>query len=72
MSFPLDLIWNRMMPKALTIAAMAIALILLVMFGLDLAIKVPFGRANPTMSIGFVLFAIALGYMGWSTIRELT
>ena len=61
-----------MMPKALTIAAMAVALILLVMFGLDLAIQVPFGRANPMMSIGFVLFALALGYLGWSTLRELS
>lgn len=60
------------MPKVLTIAAMAMSLMLLVIFGLDLLVKFPFGRINPTMSIGFVIFSVILGYLSWSTLRELT
>lgn len=60
------------MPKVLTIAAMAVSLMLLVIFGLDLAIKVPFGGLNPIMSIGFLVVSGILGYLCWSTLRELT
>jgi hypothetical protein len=59
------------MAKALTIATMAIAGLLLLVFGLDLAIKVPFGRAYPIMSAGFAVFSAVLVYLGWATIREL-
>jgi hypothetical protein len=58
------------MAKVLTIAAMAIAGLLLLVFGLDLAIKVPFGRAYPIMSACFAVLAAVLAYLGWSTIRE--
>jgi len=60
------------MPKALTIAGMAISILLLVVFGLDLAIKVPFGRANMMMSVGFFIFSGILAYLSWSTLRELS
>lgn len=60
------------MPKALTITGMIIAGLLLVVFGLDLAIKYPFGRPNMLMSISFVIFSAVLGYLSWSTWRELT
>jgi len=60
------------MAKALTIAAMAMSLVLLVIFGLDLAIQLPFGRANPIMSISFLVFSVVLGYLSWSTLRELS
>ena len=59
------------MPKALTIASMAIALILLVIFGLDLIVGFPFGGLNSTMDIGFLVFSAGLGYLSWSTLREL-
>ena len=59
------------MPKALTIVGMIIAGLLLVIFGLDLAFKL-FGRASMTMSISFVIFSLVLGYLSWSTWRELT
>jgi len=60
------------MAKVLTIAAMAISLILLVIFGLDLAAGFPFGGLNRVMSIAFVIFSAVLGYLSWSTLRELT
>jgi len=51
---------------------MAISLILLVIFGLDLAAGFPFGGLNRVMSIAFVIFSAVLGYLSWSTLRELT
>jgi hypothetical protein len=58
------------MPKALTISGMAVAGLLLLMFGLDLALQFPFGRASKAMDIAFLICAIVLGYMSWSTFRE--
>lgn len=60
------------MPKALTIATMAISIILLLVFGLDLAIKIPFGRAYPLVSGSFLIFSGILAYLSWSVYRELT
>jgi len=59
------------MPKALTISGMAVAGIVLLVFLLDLAIKFPFGRPSLMMDIGFLLSALILAYMSWSTYREL-
>jgi hypothetical protein len=59
------------MPKALTIAGMAISIILLLMFGLDMAIGVPFGCPSMMMSATFFVFAGILAYLSWSTFREL-
>ncbi len=59
------------MPKALTIGGMVVSAILLLLFGLDLAIQVPFERVSPVMDIGAVICALLLGYMSFSTFREL-
>jgi uncharacterized membrane protein YuzA (DUF378 family) len=58
------------MPKALSIFAMAISVLLLAVFGLDLATKIPFGRDPMLMDIGFVIAAAILGYLSWCTFRE--
>ncbi len=60
------------MPKALCIVGMAVAVLLLLLFGLDLGLKIPFNGASPTMSIGFIVCAVVLGYLSWSTFREQT
>jgi hypothetical protein len=60
------------MPRVLTIAGMVVAALLLLMFGLDLAIKFPFSGASMIMDILFVAAALMLGYMSWSTFREQT
>jgi hypothetical protein len=59
------------MPKFLTIGGMAISAILLLLFGLDLAIQIPFERVSPVMDIAAVVCALMLGYMSWTTFREL-
>lgn len=58
------------MPKALCIFGMAASVLLLVLFGLDLATGFPFGREAATMDGGFVIAAGILGYLSWSTMRE--
>jgi len=58
------------MPKALCITAMAIAGLLLLLFGLDLAISFPFAKANAMMDMVFIVCAGVLGYLGWAAYRE--
>jgi hypothetical protein len=58
------------MPKALAISGMAIAGLLVLMFGLDLAISVPFGRASFAMDVALLVCGGVLGYMSWNTFRE--
>jgi hypothetical protein len=59
------------MPKALTIGGMVVSAVLLLLFGLDLAIEIPFQRISPLMDIGVVICALMLGYMSWTTLREI-
>lgn len=59
------------MPRVLTIAGMVVAGLLVLMFGLDLAIGIPFGKASMAMDLAILICAAALGYMSWSTYREL-
>jgi hypothetical protein len=59
------------MPKALSISGIVVAILLILVFGLDLALKFPFSQASMTMDIGFLIAAGVLGYISWSTMREL-
>jgi hypothetical protein len=58
------------MPKVLCLTGMVIAILILVLFLLDLATKFPFQRINTFMDITFVVCAVGLGYVSWSTLRE--
>jgi hypothetical protein len=58
------------MGKGLAITGMVIAIILLLLFGLDLAIGIPFGQPSMLLDIGFVISSAILIYMAWSTYRE--
>lgn len=59
------------MPKILTITGMVVAGLLLLLFGLDLAIGIPFSKASMLLDIGFAVSAGLLAYLSWSTYREL-
>ena len=59
------------MARGLTIIGMVVAILLLVLFSLDLAVKVPFQRFSIMMDASFVVCALLLGYMSWSTMKEL-
>lgn len=58
------------MPKVLTISAMVIAVLLLLLFGLDLALQIPFSRVSWVIDVAFVVCALILGYLSWSVMRE--
>jgi hypothetical protein len=49
---------------------MVIAILILLLFLLDLAVKFPFQRISLWMDVVFVICAVGLGYISWSTLRE--
>lgn len=59
------------MPKVMTIMGMAVSVIMLLVFGLDLASGQPFARASIAMDVGFVVCAAMLFYISWATKRDL-
>ena len=44
--------------------------VLLLVFGLDLAVGFPFKSASMTMDISFIVCSLVLGYLSWTTVRE--
>ena len=58
------------MSKALTIVGMVIAVLLLLIFALDLAAGIPFGRVSMMMDIAFVVCAAVLGFLSYTTFLE--
>ena len=63
---------NASMPKALCWFGTGVAAILLLVFGLDLAVGIPFGGVSSWMDIGFIVCSVILGYLSWITKREQT
>ena len=57
-------------PKPLCLAGAIVGGLLLLLFGADLAIGIPFGRADITIDVAMVICSLVLGYMSWSTFRE--
>ena len=60
------------MPKVLSIAGMVVAALVSLTFLLDLALGIPFNKASMLMDAGFLVCSLILGYLSWSTYRELT
>lgn len=60
------------MPKVLTYLGMFVAGLMVLLFGLDLAAGVPFGREpSMWMDLCALLAGAILGYLSWSVRREL-
>ncbi len=59
------------MPKALVISGIVVASLILLLFGLDLAVKWPFDQASKLMDIMSVICASILGYLSWNALRDL-
>ena len=49
---------------------MVVAILVLILFVVDLAIGVPFKRASTTLDVVFMISALVLAYLSWSTLRE--
>jgi hypothetical protein len=58
------------MPKAFAILGLIVGLFLLLIFGLDLGTGFPFRKVSTMMDVGFVICALALSFMSWTTLRE--
>lgn len=58
------------MPKALCLVGTVVAVLLLLVFGFDLALGFPFHRVSKLMDIGLLVCSIALGYVSWTTLKE--
>jgi hypothetical protein len=58
------------MPKALCMAGMVVALLVAVLFLLDLALGIPFGKASVVMDVALLVSAVLLGVISWLTFRE--
>jgi hypothetical protein len=66
------------MPRGLCIAGLVIAALLLLLFGLDLLASfvipglAPFRGTSLVMDAVFVVCAIGLAYLSWSSLKEQT
>ena len=61
------------MPKAFCMTGMVIAILILLLFALDLALPTawaPFKKASMLMDSAFVLCSIGLAYISWATYTE--
>lgn len=57
------------MPKALSISGIVVAILLLLVFGLNVAIGFPFQKST-MMDYGALVAAALLAYISWTTFRE--
>ena len=58
------------MAKGFAIFGFVVAIVLLLVFGLDLAVGIPFDRINVVTDVLFVLASLALGVVSFMTFRE--
>ncbi len=58
------------MSKGLSIAGLVVASILFLVFGLDLALQIPFSRPSFMLDLGLVISSLILGYLALMTYLE--
>jgi hypothetical protein len=58
------------MPKALCILGMTVGILVLLIFLLDLAIGIPFGRASALLDAVFGVCGGILAFLSWTTLKE--
>ena len=58
------------MGKGMTIAGMVIAVLIFILFALDLAVGFPFSQASRAMDIAFATGAAGLAFLSWSTLKD--
>ncbi len=60
------------MPKVLCIIGIVVAVLLLLVFGVDAAVEFPFGRASLLMDVSLIVGSLVLAYLSWTTMRQQT
>ncbi len=58
------------MPKALCLTGMVIAIVVFLLFLLDLILGFPFQGASKLLDLVFVICAAVLGFISFTTFRE--
>ena len=58
------------MPKALAMSGLVVAVLILLICGIDLAVGLTLGGVSKTMDITFLIAAGIMGYVSWMTYRE--
>ena len=58
------------MPKIMTIIGIILSALMVLVFGIDLALGIPFLKASMMMDITFIVCGGLLGYLSWATMRE--
>jgi hypothetical protein len=58
------------MPKALCISGLVVSGLVILLFGADLAMGQPFGRASILMDVTLLVCAILLAAISWLTFKE--
>jgi|GEM_PF-1784900 hypothetical protein len=61
----------KAMSKALCLSGIAIALLLLVLFAMDLTLGVPFNKADTLLDIIFMVSSAGLAVISWLTLKDL-
>ncbi len=59
------------MAKAMTVAGMVVAGLFVLLFGMDLALGIPFQRASTIVDLGFLFSSLVLGYLSWNAFRDI-
>lgn len=58
------------MAKGLTILSLVVAILLFLLFTLDLVVGIPFRKASVLMDMGMVISSLGLAIISWTTFRE--
>ena len=68
--FPTLVRGSSFMGKAMSIAGMVAAGLIVFVFAFDWALKFPFGRANWMLDAGFLTCGAILGYLSWNALQD--
>ncbi|MFO0790494.1 MAG: hypothetical protein U0805_13650 [Pirellulales bacterium] len=58
------------MAKAMSVAGMVVGGLIALLFVLDLALKIPFGRQAALADVGMAICGGVLAYLGWNAFSE--
>jgi hypothetical protein len=58
------------MARAMCVIGIIVALVLVLLFGTDAFLKVPFRGASMMMNVAMIVAGFMLGYTSWATLRE--
>jgi hypothetical protein len=58
------------MAKAMCVIGIIVAIVLILLFGADTFLKVPFRGANMMMNVSMMIAGVMLAYSSWAALRE--